>query len=149
MACETKLLEKIEENTRKLIAPDRPVTQGRQENWNYFKVGRYIEYQRKVTLTGSAENFDILFGVPVQLNRIDIFANDATAKSFDVRMFSGIVNTSAYGILVSFTADTNQSLVVQLGKEYQYIQLPIRLRFAISASTAGKVLTFRILAEEL
>lgn len=97
------------------------------------------EYQRQFTLSGAAEDLDLVINYPFQLNRIDYFSNDATAKSFAERIFVG--QSESYAEIVNVAADTNISIVYSGDISDKWTQQPLRIRTAVSASTGGKLLT--------
>lgn len=107
------------------------------------------EYHKQVELTGSAQNIDLQLVTPIQLNRIEVYTDDTTAKSYTVDVYSGIVTPDSYVRLASFTGDTEQSNFVQGGGEYRFLQPPINIRIAITSSTTGKIMTVKIIVEKL
>lgn len=118
--------------------------------WTWEKVGNDYNWQQQFTLTGAAQNLDLIIPFNCTINRIEYFSDDTTAKSFTTRIFSGRVDTSSYAQLVNLTADTTQSNQwVPIGEEGKYIQAPIRFRTAVSASTLNKKLTVKITVRRL
>ncbi len=112
--------------------------------------GCVYEFQQQFTLSGAAENLDLSIPFPVELNRIEYFSNDGVAKSFTERIFSGNVDQTSYDQIVSVALDTNQALAYYpTGSEGVYTQSPIRIRTAVSASTAGKLLTKKVVVRRL
>lgn len=114
------------------------------DGWTVYIEGDVYEYQQQFTLTGAAQNLDVIIPFPFQLNKIEYFSDDATAKSFTERIYSGNVDTSSYGQIVSVTADTNQPLSYAGDISDKWTQQPIRIRTAVSASTLNKKLTKKI-----
>jgi len=114
------------------------------------KAGCIYEYQQQFTLTGAAQNIDLVIPFPFSLNRIEYFSNDATAKSFVEQVFAGSTDTTSYNAIVNVALDTNQPLsYAPSGEEGNYTQAPIRIRTAVSASTAGKLLTKKVIVRKL
>lgn len=130
------------------------VTTRFQDGWQVQRTqtdGKCVyEFQRQFTLSGAAENFDLNIPFPFELNRIEYFSNDATAKSFTERILSGGVTVGSYDQIVNVAADINLAIAyVPTGSEGIYTQAPIVIRTAVSASTAGKLLTKKILIRRL
>lgn len=98
------------------------------------------EYSRTHTMSGAAENLDLSIPYPFRLNRIVWESDDATAKSFTERIISNSITDQ----IASFTADTNTFLSASGEEADKYTTLPIIIRSAISASTAGKTLAKKV-----
>lgn len=130
------------------------VTTYRKDGWAVQRTktpdGCIYEYQRQFTLSGAAENFDLYISFPFELNRVEYFSNDATAKSFSERVFTGSADPSSYDEILTLIADINiPNAYVPTGSEGVYTQAPILIRTAVSASTAGKTLTKKIVMKRL
>lgn len=116
----------------------------------YTPAGHVYEYQRRFTLSGAAENFDLNLGFPFEIIRIEYFSDDATAKSFSERIYTGSVDTTSYDEIVTLTNDINQAnAYYPTGADGTRTMSPITIRTAVSASTAGKFLTKKILLRRL
>lgn len=112
--------------------------------------GCTYEFQQQFTLTGAAQEISLNIPFPIELNRIEYFSDDAIAKSFDERIYSGNVDPSSYDQIVSVSNDINQAVAYYpTGAEGVYTQSPIIITTAVSASTAGKLLTKKILVRRL
>ena len=121
-----------------------------RDGWNVQITKCNHEYQRKFTLSGSAENFDLVIPFPFELNRIEYFSDDTTSKSFTERIFSGNVDKDAYDQIVNVSLNIDQAIAYYPGgSEGIYTQAPILIRTAISASTAAKTLTKKIIIRRL
>jgi len=111
--------------------------------------GCIYEYQQLVTLTGAAQNIDLAIHFPFELNRIEWFSNDATAKSFTERIYSGRDQTS-YDQILAVALDTNLPIAYYpTGSEGSYTMQPLIIRTAVSASTAAKTLNKKIIIRRL
>ena len=118
--------------------------------WSVKEHGDFISYMYKHTLSGSAENIDLNLAFDFILMRIEYFSNDATAKSFTTQVFSGGVDPSAYDQLLDLALNTDlPNAYVPTGEEGVYLQTPLRIRTAITASTAAKTLTTKITVKKL
>jgi hypothetical protein len=116
-----------------------------EDGWTIQQVGTDYEYQKKVTLTGSAENIDVTIPFPMRADRMEYFSNDTTAKSFSVRIFDGAVDSNAYVQVANVVLDTNQSIRVDFGNNgLKFLHTPIIIRTVVSSSTAAKTLTIKI-----
>ena len=113
-----------------------------RDGWRWQKDGRTYEIKQRFTLTGAAQDIDLHIGFPFQLNRVEYYSDDATAKSFAERVFSGgNIDAAAYAQIVNVAGDTNLSVVYAGDISDKWLQQPIVLRTAVSASTNGKLLT--------
>jgi len=127
-----------------------PVQKYQQDGWTVQKTGAIYEYQRKFTLSGSAETLDLNVTFPFELNRIEYFSDDTTAKSFSERIFSGGVDDTSYDQIVSVTLNTDQPLAYYpSGGEGIYTQSPILIRTNVTASTINKTLTKKVVIKRL
>lgn len=121
-----------------------------RDGWRVQITKHNYEYQRQITLSGAAENIDLAIPFPASINRISYSSNDATAKSFSTRIFNGGVDQSTYDEVGSWALNTDLSLTyVPLGEEGVYSMMPLIIRTAVSASTAGKLLTIKVVARRL
>lgn len=113
-----------------------------RDGWRVQRDGNIYEFSRRFTLSGAAENFDLSIPFPFQLNRVQYFSDDATAKSFTERIFSaGAVDPNQYDQIVNVAVDTNQSVAYMGDISDKWLMQPIVMRTAVSASTGGKFLT--------
>lgn len=124
-----------------------PVEYYRADGWRVAKKGNMFEYQREVTMTGAAQNIDLAVPFACVLRRWDTWADDATAKSYTLDVYSGAVTPTSYTRVDNVAADTNQSRSFTSDKADSYLQSPVVLRTAITASTNGKKITIKILLE--
>lgn len=121
-----------------------------RDGWRVLITGHTVEYQRQVTLSGAAENIDLAIPFPASINRISYSSNDATAKSFSVRIFNGGIDPTSYDEVGTWAGNTDLSLTyTPLGEEGVYAQMPLIVQTAVSASTAGKLLTIKVVARRL
>ena len=104
---------------------------------------RTYEYQQLFTFTGAAQNLDLSIPFPIQFNRATYFSDDATAKSFILQVFSGNP-AGSYDALMNVVNNTDQPLSFAGDLTTKYLQQPITIRTAVSASTAGKFLTIKV-----
>lgn len=107
----------------------------------------YYEFQQQFTLTGAAQNLDLALNFPIELKKIEYFSDDTTAKSFTEDVYSGTVDTSSYDRICTKTLDTNQS--ISLDSDNLYMQQPVRIRTAVTASTNTKKLTKKVKVRRL
>ena len=121
-----------------------------RDGWRIQITGQNYEYQRQVTLSGAAENIDLQIYFPVSINRISYSSDDATAKSFATRIFNGGIDLTTYDEVGAWAINTDISLTyTPLGEEGVYSMHPIMVRTALTASTAGKLLTIKIVVRKL
>lgn len=146
---ELEWLKSMDASLKLLVTPESKTYYSIVDEWSVVQVGNAYEYQKQVTLTGAAQNIDLTIPFAIQLNRVEFFSDDETAKSFSLRVFSGSVPPTSYAELVTLTADTNIPILVQIGDVYKYLQSPIKIRVAVSASTAGKILTIKVACDKL
>ena len=112
--------------------------------------GCVYEFQRQFTLSGAAENFDLSVPFPFELNRIEYFSDDATAKSFTERILSGNVTAGSYDEIMNEVNNIDIPVAyVPTGSEGVYTQSPLIIRTAMSASTAAKLLTKKVILRRL
>jgi len=127
------------------LSLDRLTYRKVEGGWTVQQVGTDYEYQKKVILSGSAENIDITIPFPMRADRMEYFSDDTTAKSFSVRIYDGAVDSNAYVQVANVVLDTNQPIFVDFGNNgLKFLQTPIIIRTAVSASTAAKTLTIKI-----
>ncbi len=119
-----------------------------KDEWTIAHIGNNYEFQKQVTLTGSAQDIDLNIPFALQLNRVSFFSDDDTAKSFSLRIYSGSVTLISYEELITVATNTNMSIVLFVDNT-RYIQSPIRIRTAVSASTIGKILTIKVSVDKL
>lgn len=113
-----------------------------RDGWRIQRDGNIYEFSAIFTLTGAAQNIDLNIPFPFQLNRVQYFSDDATAKSFAERIYSaGSVDPNNYDEIVNVAADTNQSVAYMGDISDKWLMQPITARTAVSASTAAKTLT--------
>ena len=146
---ELEWLKSIDARLKLLVTPESRTYNSVVDGWALTQVGPAYEYQKQVTLTGAAQNIDLTISFAVQLNRVEFFSDDETAKSFSLRVFSGNVTPTSYAELLTVTLDTNIPILQQVGNEYKYLQTPIKIRVAVSASTANKILTVKVACDKL
>lgn len=146
---ELEWLKSMDASLKLLVTPESKTYYSVVDGWNVAQVGNAYEYQKQVTLTGAVQNIDLTIPFAIQLNRVEFFSDDTTAKSLSLRVFSGNITPASYAELVTVTNDTNISILQQVGSEYKYLQTPIKIRVAVSASTAGKILTVKVACDKL
>lgn len=111
--------------------------------------GCVYEFQRRTILTGAAENIDLHIPFGIKLQRIEFFSDDATAKSFTERIYSGNIDPTSYDQLINLVNDTNQPIAYAGDEDNIYTQSPVIIRTAVSASTAAKILTKKVIVTRL
>lgn len=119
----------------------------RHDGWTVARKGNLFEYQREVTMTGAAQNIDLNVSFACVLRRWDTWTDDEIAKSYTLDVYSGAVTPLSYTRLDNVAAHTNQSRSFTSDKADSYLQSPVLLRTAITASTNGKKITIKILVE--
>lgn len=118
--------------------------------WDIQQTDVYYEYQKKVVMTGAAQQIDLMIHFPVKLERIEYFFNDLTSRVFATQIFDGNVDENAYALIVDWNTTMDQSILVLCNQDnLKFTQPPIRIRTDITASTAGKTITIKIYVKKL
>lgn len=118
--------------------------------WSIQQIDVYYEYQKIVTLTGAAQQIDLVVPFPVKLERIEYFFSDGTLKTFGVQIYNGSINESSYALLADFDNDGNQSILILCNEDnLKYTQAPVRIRTNITASVINKTVTVKLYIKRL
>ena len=148
MVCVQRLryLEQIGNYLKDLSGEDEGIRGLTAEGWSFYRKGKSVFYEKRLTYAGGTEFLDLQFSIASQINRIEQIWSTADAKSGEIRMY-GPGNT-AYTVLDSITADITQSRLLQLGIEYKYIPATI-LKLYYSATVNADIITVRVQADDL
>lgn len=114
-------------------------------DWIYTQLGSSVVYQKRMTLTGAEQTEELSLEKGIRLNRIEIFANDATAKSLSIRVYNGF--NSSYVELVNIVSDINQSLTLLF--ENEVFPSIDKIAVVVTESTLNKTLDVNISVVEL
>lgn len=118
--------------------------------WSIQQIDVYYEYQKIVTLTGAAQQIDVMIPFPVKLERMEYYFSDGTLKTFNVLIFNGSVNESSYALLADFVNDGNQSILILCNDDnLKFTQPPIRIRTNITASQISVTVTIKLYIKRL
>ena len=105
-----------------------PITfQGKQGFWTIYKKGNVSEALRRVTLDGTAQVITIDASGAFRLNRLILKANDATAKTFNIRVLHGQylddyeqVDSQTSNTDISYTFGIVEGLVFMSARQIQF-----------------------------
>ena len=130
------------------------------DSWTVIGVGKSWFLERLVTFAGTTitVNLDLLLAIKAlqkktvlpdafQLNRITQIFNDATSKSFSVRLYDNPA-CSDFVELDTQTGNTATSRLMQGGTEYKY-PAEFRVQLYYSDFVIGKTVRIRVQVDEL
>ncbi len=140
-----ELLTEIKDILKRTFDASSMSIRGNNNGWNTLNVGKSWVYNRTGTFAGTTTTFVIDFPKAVQLNRVVQLFNDATAKNYDVRIYSQGGST-LYASLDTKTGDTSTQIVDLT--DYKIGALG-RISIVYASYTAGKTFEIDIQVDEL
>lgn len=143
MACSRsiELLEDIVGATQQLAGIKQRSFVSNYDGWEIIKTGKSGFAKRIITFEGAAVTFVLLFPRAVQINRIEVSWDDATAKDQTIQIGQTLLDV--------VLANTSTSRIIQLGSEYKFPG-GTKISFIYSANnTNGKIMTIAVQADEL
>lgn len=115
--------------------------------WQEKRGGGYdVTYEHTETYAGSTTNLNLDFKTQVMVKRIELVWNDATARDYEIRMYSDKDNSIYYSVIRTEIANTKTSTIISLDFVYP---AGSRLQFYFSSYTAAKINKILIAIEEL
>lgn len=114
----------------------------RQADWTIYRKGLVSEAVRRVTLTGAAQEITIDVVGAFKIHRVVLKANDATAKTFNIRVHHGIY-VGDYEQVDSQTANTDISYTFGIVEGLIFLSAR-QIQFNFSDTTLNKTVDIHI-----
>lgn len=130
-----------------LIHGRTPVFISNFDGWKMKQVGKSYFFDQLVTFTGTTMNINLILPFAFQLNRSEQIFSDATARDFEIQVYSDPSQT-AYASLLNSAGNIATSVVAQRGSEYQY-PANSKIIHYYANFTAGKTVRIRVQVTEL
>lgn len=115
--------------------------------WEHEQKGKSHFYTHQKTTASASETYNLDFPVAQQLNHIWIAWNNATSKSYDIRIYND-PSVAYYVSLNKKKGDTNTSMFQQGGAEFKF-QAGARISIVTTSVTPGQIIRVVIQADEI